>query len=102
MKSKDVLKLLDVSRPTLSKYVREGKLITTKLDNGFYDYDEESVYKILNKKKKDRKIVIYARVSTKKQKNDLENQKETIQNFMIKKWNQDRQDIFRHCIRDDI
>ena len=48
------------------------KLMLNYLDNGYYDYDEDSVYKIL---KKDPKInVIYARVSTYKQKVDLHNQ----------------------------
>jgi len=42
------------------------------LDNGYYDYNEESVFKII---KKDARInVIYSRVSTYKQKTDLENQ----------------------------
>ncbi|OWP55856.1 MAG: resolvase, partial [Thermoplasmatales archaeon B_DKE] len=38
-----------------------------------YNYNEEDVYKILNKDVK-RKTVLYARVSTGKQKNDLQNQ----------------------------
>lgn len=42
------------------------------MDNGYYDYNEESVFKII---KKDARInVIYSRVSTYKQKTDLENQ----------------------------
>jgi predicted site-specific integrase-resolvase len=49
-----------------------GKIKVTKLDNGYYDYDETSVFKII---KKDSRInVIYSRVSTYKQKTDLENQ----------------------------
>jgi len=72
MKSKDVLNLLEISRVTLSHYVRSGKLIVTKLDNGYYDYDDDSVYKLM--KKDNRNDVIYARVSTYKQKNDLDNQ----------------------------
>ena len=49
MKSNKVLKLLNITRPTLSRYVKE-KLVKYKVQpNGFYDYDEESVYKILNK-----------------------------------------------------
>lgn len=45
----------------------------TKLSSGLYDYDEDSVYTFLNKDVK-RKTVIYSRVSTAKQKKDLENQ----------------------------
>ena len=40
MKSKEVLKLLKISRLTLSKYVKDGKIKTKKLPNGFYDYND--------------------------------------------------------------
>jgi predicted site-specific integrase-resolvase len=51
---------------------RDGKIKVIKLDNGYYDYNEDSVFKII---KKDSRInVIYSRVSTYKQKTDLENQ----------------------------
>lgn len=73
MKAKEVLKLLRCSRPSLTKYLKQGKLKAKLLDNGYYDYDEKSVYDFLNKDIS-RKTVIYARVSTKKQKNDLKNQ----------------------------
>ena len=72
MKSNKVLKLLNITRPTLSSYVKKGRLKATMQSNGYYNYDEESVYKILNKDI-ERKNVIYARVSTSKQKKDLEN-----------------------------
>jgi len=79
MKAKDVLKILDISRSTLFNYVRDGKITGTLLDNGYYDYDENSVYKLI---KKDPRInVIYARVSTNKQKNDLNNQILSINNY---------------------
>jgi predicted site-specific integrase-resolvase len=79
MKARDVLKILDISRSTLFNYVRDGKIIGTLLDNGYYDYDENSVYKLI---KKDPRInVIYARVSTNKQKQDLNNQILSINNY---------------------
>ena len=82
MKSYKVLKLLNITRPTLSRYVKE-KIIKYKVKpNGFYDYDEESVYKILNKSI-ERKNVIYTRVSTQKQKPDLENQKKIVEKYCI-------------------
>ena len=82
MKSNKVLKLLNITRPTLSRYVKE-KIIKYKVQsNGFYDYDEESVYKILNKSI-ERKNVIYTRVSTQKQKLDLENQKKIVEKYCI-------------------
>lgn len=80
MKAAKVLKLLQISRPTLTTYVKKEWLAVKKLPNGQYDYDEESVYKLLNKAVK-RKTVIYARVSTLKQKNDLQNQIELLKNF---------------------
>lgn len=80
MKSCKVLKLLNITRPTLCRYVKNGKLKCNHLPNGFYDYDEESVYKLLNKNV-ERKNVIYSRVSTQKQKNDLENQKKILREY---------------------
>lgn len=80
MKSKEVLELLQVTRPTLTKYVKEGIIKIEVLPNGRYDYDKESVYKLFNKGV-DRKTYIYARVSTPKQKIDLENQINMLKQF---------------------
>lgn len=80
MKSKEVLELLQITRPTLTKYVKEGIIKTTTLPNGRYDYDKESVYKLFNKGV-ERKTYIYARVSTPKQKKDLENQINLLRQF---------------------
>ena len=73
MKAAEVLKLLDITRPTLTKYVKVGWIKIEKLKNGRYWYDLKSVNEFLNKKM-DRKTVLYARVSTSNQKKDLENQ----------------------------
>ena len=81
MKAKEVLKLLQISRVTLSQYVKNGKIKTIKLPNGYYNYDDDSVYRLLGVEKK-RKNVIYARVSTYSQKQDLENQIDIITNYM--------------------
>ena len=83
MKSNKVLKLLQVTRPTLCRYVKEGTIKVKKLPAGFYDYDEESVYKFLNKDL-ERKNIIYCRVSTAKQKKDLENQKKNVESYCLK------------------
>jgi len=80
MKAKDVLKILRVSRGTLTNYVKDGKINVTKLPTGRYEYDEESVYSFLNKNV-GRNTVIYARVSTPKQRKDLENQVDLLKNF---------------------
>ena len=83
MKAKEVLKILKISRPTLTKYVKEQKILVKELPNGFYDYDEDSVLKVA-KISTERNSVIYARVSTPKQKKDLENQIQTITKYANK------------------
>lgn len=80
MNSKNVLRLLRITRQTLTKYVKTGVIRVNVLPNRRYEYNEEDVYKILNKDLK-RKTVIYARVSTHKQKSDLTNQIELLKQF---------------------
>jgi len=80
MKAKDVLKTLKVSRGTLSAYVKRGWIDVDRLPNGYYDYDEQDVFNLLNKGIK-RKTYVYARVSTYKQKKDLENQINMLKTF---------------------
>lgn len=80
MKANEVLSLLQISRQTLSRYVKLGLIKVVELPNHQYDYDEESVYKLFNKGVA-RKNYIYARVSTSKQKKDLENQVEMLKQF---------------------
>lgn len=80
MKAKEVLALLRITRPTLTKYVKTGILKVRELPNGQYDYDEDSVYAFFNKGVK-RGTYIYARVSTQKQKVDLHNQIELLKQF---------------------
>ena len=78
MLAKNVLRTLGITRPTLTKYVKEGIIRVNVLPNKRYNYNEEDVYNFLNKDVK-RKTVIYARVSTSKQKADLENQNLNVQ-----------------------
>ena len=80
MTAKEVLRVLQITRQTLTKYVKEGKLKVTVKGNGRYDYDADSVYKMLNKDI-ERKTYLYARVSTAKQKKDLENQVQLLKTF---------------------
>ena len=76
MKCAEVLKVLKITRPTLSSYVKLGKIKVTKRGNGYYDYDDESVYIFLGQPipNFNRINIIYCRVSTYKQQNDLANQ----------------------------
>lgn len=82
MKANEVLKLLKVTRQTLGNYVKRGLIRVTVLKNGRYEYDSESVYSFLNKNVV-RKTVVYARVSTGKQKKDLENQIALLKNYAM-------------------
>lgn len=81
MKAKDVLRLLNITRPTLTKYVKEGKVKVDATINGQYVYNDRSVFELM-RGGSSRKNVIYARVSTGKQKKDLEEQVNTISKFM--------------------
>lgn len=80
VKAKEVLQILKVTRQTLTKYVKEGRVKVTVKGNGQYDYDSDSVYKLLNKDI-ERKTYIYARVSTAKQKKDLDTQVQLLKTF---------------------
>ena len=74
MRQGKAIKLLHISIPTLISYRKRG-LIEAKQNplNGYWDYDEESIYKYINNKDK-RDVVVYGRVSTSNQSKDLENQ----------------------------
>lgn len=81
MKANEVLQLLGITRMTLSSYVQKGYIKVTVLPSGRYFYDPDSVFKLIKKGKDQRLNVIYCRVSTYKQKKDLENQKNKLQNY---------------------
>lgn len=83
MKAKEVLKLLKITRQTLTRYVKTNKIRTVTLPNGTYDYNEDDVFKCANIAT-ERKCVIYARVSTQKQKKSLSNQIEIVKEFANK------------------
>jgi len=86
MKASEVMDTLNISRSTLYRLVKSEKIKVTRLPNGRLDYDEKSVYDYLLKmhgNSQKRKTVIYARVSTNKQKEDLENQIEMLKQFCI-------------------
>lgn len=87
IKSKDAQKLLGISLPTLRKYVREGKIREVKLSRSKILYCEEDVYGLIGyrtKKESLKKNVIYARVSTQSQKNQLQSQTDRLHEWCIK------------------
>lgn len=77
MKSAKVLKILHITRQTLVQYVKKQEIKVVKLPNGMYDYNDDDVYRKAGLAEK-RLNVIYARVSTAKQKSDLQNQEKTL------------------------
>lgn len=83
MKAKEALKILRISRQTLCNYHKRGLIKSETLPSGKFSYDEESVFKLINKDIP-RNNVIYCRVSTNKQKKDLENQEEILNIFCQK------------------
>jgi len=51
MKAKQVLEVLQITRPTLSKYVKQGLIKIDSCINGQYRYNRESVYNLLHNQK---------------------------------------------------
>ncbi|OAD22896.1 transposase OrfA [Candidatus Thiomargarita nelsonii] len=82
MKAKDVLKITGITRNHLYRLVKQEKIKAHRKPNGQYDYNSEDVYKYVGKKRRNLNI-IYARVSTPKQKADLTRQIETLENFCL-------------------
>lgn len=74
------MEILNISRSTLKRYREKGYLKATRLPSGQYNFDEDSVF-LLKNKHKPRMSVIYGRVSTNKQKNDLKNQINELERF---------------------
>lgn len=90
MKASEVLRILKVSRVTLSNYVKTGRIKAIKKENGTYDYDDESIYRLIGKHI--RKDAVYGRVSTHKQKKELVRQVNELEKYM-KKINNENYDI---------
>ena len=80
MKAKEVLKILRITRPTLTSYVKRGLISVNLQPNKQYDYSEDDVLKLAGYTP-ERDTVIYARVSTQKQKKDLQNQIDTLTKY---------------------
>lgn len=51
MKAKDVMRILNITRPTLCKYVKQGLIKVDAVINKQYRYNEESVYALLTNNK---------------------------------------------------
>lgn len=87
--SKTVTQMLGVSAQTLRNWDKEGKLKPSYVkSNGYRYYSEDSIlsYTQERKTKKNLNVVGYARVSSKKQLDDLERQIENIKQYMASKY----------------
>ena len=82
-KPKDFAKLLGVSVKTLQRWDREGTLKAnrTLTDRRYYTYDQYLQFKGIHSENDTRQVIIYARVSTKNQKEDLQNQVSFLRQF---------------------
>ena len=84
MKASEVMNVLHISRPSLHNYLKSGLLKANIMANGRYDYDRDSVLQFKNCNV-ERQTVCYARVSTAKQKSDLENQVNLLKQWCFSK-----------------
>ena len=82
-KCKSVEDITHISRQTLVKYVQNKEIRVVELPNGFYDYNDDEVYRKAGLSN-DRLNVTYARVSTAKQKTDLANQEQALISYCNK------------------
>lgn len=120
-KPKDFAELLNVSVKTLQRWDRDDilKAFRTPTDRRYYTCDQYLEYKGINNIGDEKKKIIYTRVSTNNQKDDLKNQvkflldfanakgiiiDETIEdigsglNYNRKKWNK----LIEHCMENKI
>nr|WP_298567643.1 IS607 family transposase [uncultured Mogibacterium sp.] len=82
-KPKDFAELLGISVKTLQRWDREGilKANRTPTNRRYYTYDQYLQFKGINIENDKRKVVIYTRVSTRNQKDDLLNQVAFLRQF---------------------
>ena len=83
-KPKEFAELLNVTVKTLQRWDREKTLVAnrTPTNRRYYTYDQYLQFKGIGRDTDSRKIVIYTRVSTKNQSDDLENQVDFLQQYV--------------------
>jgi len=82
LKANQVEKYYNITKKTLSLWVKSGKIKVKTLPSGRYEY---IIDEIQEKNKPEKKNIIYARVSTSGQKENLERQIERLQTFASSK-----------------
>ena len=121
-KPKEFAELLNVTVKTLQRWDREKTLVAnrTPTNRRYYTYDQYLQFKGIGRDTDSRKIVIYTRVSTRNQADDLENQVHFLQqyvnakgliaddiirdygsglNYNRKKWNQLLEEVMENKIK---
>jgi predicted site-specific integrase-resolvase len=68
---------------TLRRWDNSGEFIAKKHSSGHRYYDESDVRQLLGIKNKERKVVVYCRVSSPNQKNDLQSQVRAMEQFCL-------------------
>ena len=89
--SKTVTQILGVTAQTLRNWDKEGKLKPSYVkSNGYRYYSEDSIlsYTQERKTKKNINVIGYARVSSKKQSDDLERQVNNLKTYLDSKYNE--------------
>ena len=89
--AKTVTQILGVTAQTLRNWDKEGKLKPSYTkSNGYRYYSEDDVLSYTKERntKKEKKLVCYIRVSSKKQEDDLNRQKENLESY-LKETNQE-------------
>lgn len=84
LKPKDVAKMLNVTVRTLQSWDRQGVLPALRTPAGRRWYSEEQINKFLSKENNQnvqKMNIAYSRVSSRQQKNELENQEDFIKNY---------------------
>ena len=81
--AKEIKSKFKITGVTLMKWKNEGRLSYKRLSDKKILYDIDSIFNDEESSSLNTKNVIYARVSTSKQKNDLETQIEIIKNYML-------------------
>ena len=82
LKAHEVMKELHISRPTLKVWKDQNKIEYKKLSDKLYLYNVDSLNQHI--KSENNKYVIYARVSSSKQKDDLNRQIQILKEYSLK------------------
>ena len=86
MRPHEFAKRIGVNVQTLRRWDSSGRLVAKRTPSNHRYYTEEDVLSYYGEKAKiKRKVVVYCRVSSQKQKSDLRNQREAMERFCIAK-----------------